>query len=120
MFCLLVWFGLVEDVVSILGIECRDLGSRCWRRGGKVVVRWGLKVYVEGTCVFHMGWCREKFCEDIAGVFGCFNSFDLHFSRDIVLSDSMVAGVDAPTMFIHSGLRRDVFSSLVVGEEVRC
>ena len=70
--------------------------------------------------MFHVCWCREKFCEDIAGVFCGFNSSDLHVAFDIVLSDSVVADVDAPTMFIHSRFCRDVFSGLVVGEEVRC
>ena len=58
-FCLLVGVGLGEDVVAILGIKCRSLGSKCWRRG--FVGRCGWKVYVEGTRVFHMGSCREKF-----------------------------------------------------------
>ena len=110
------WVGLGDDVVAILGIKCRSLGRKCWYRG--FIGRCGWKVYVEGTRVFHMGWCGKKFSYDIAGVFGCFNSFDLYFSRDIVLSDGVVADVDATTMFIHSRLRRDVFSSLVVSEEV--
>ena len=109
MLCFLVWFDGVGDVVAILGIGFWVL----------MVWRYVLKVYVEGTCVFHVGWCREKFCEDIAGVFCRFNSSDLYVSLEIVLSDSVVADVDAPTMFIHSWLCRDVFSSLVVGEEVR-
>ncbi len=108
---------MVEDVVSILGIEGLGSGSK-WERGC-IGGRCGRKGDVEGTCVFNMSWGREKLCEDIAGVIGCFNSSDVYVSREIVLSDSMVADVDAPTMFIHSWLRRDVFSILIVGEEVR-
>ncbi len=45
-------FTTVGDVVSILGIECRGWGSKCWRKG--IVGRCGLKVYVEGTDVFRV------------------------------------------------------------------
>jgi hypothetical protein len=42
-------------------------------------------------------------------------------SLNVVLTDSMMVGVDAPTMFIHSGSCGDVFRGLVVREEVsRC
>jgi hypothetical protein len=58
--CLLGGFGLVEDVVSILGTEGLGLGGKCERSG--IVGRCGGKVDVEGTCVFNMGWGREKFC----------------------------------------------------------
>ncbi len=106
------------DRVSILCIRGCVCWHTCWFR---LTFRWvGWEAYVEGTGVFHVGWCREKFCQDIAGVFGRFNSSDLHFALDVVLSDSVVADIDAPTMFIHSRFRCDVFGSLVVGEEVRC
>ncbi len=39
---------------------------------------------------------------------------------DVVLADSMVAGIDTPTMFIHSRPSRNVFGSLVIREEVSC
>ncbi len=66
--------------------------------------------------------CREKFCEDIAGVSGCFHSPNLHIMPlNVVLAYSMMADVDAPTMFVHSGACGDVFRGLVVREEVsRC
>jgi hypothetical protein len=52
--------GLLLYKVSVLGIDCRGLGNKCWR--SVIVGRCRLKVDVEGTSVFQMGWGREKFC----------------------------------------------------------
>ena len=69
-----------------------------------------------GVCV-----CGKKFGKDIAGVSGCFHSPNLHMSLKVVLADSMMADVDASTMFVHRGACGDVFRGLVVREEVsRC
>ena len=69
-----------------------------------------------GVCV-----CGKKFGKDIAGVSGCFHSPNLHMSLKVVLADSMMADVDAPTMFVHRGACGNVFRSLVVRVEVsRC
>ena len=69
----------------------------------------------------HVGGCGEKFGEYVTGVAGGLYSPDLNMSLNVVLADSMMTDVDAPTMFIHSGSGSDVFRGLVVREEVsRC
>ncbi len=65
--------------------------------------------------------CGEKLGKDIAGVSCCFHSPNLHMSLNVVLADSMMADVYAPTMFVHSGACGNVFRGLIVREEVsRC
>jgi hypothetical protein len=66
----------------------------------------------------HVCGCGEKFGEYITGVAGRLYSPDLNMSLNVVLADSMMTDVDAPTMFVHSGLCGDVFRSLVICEEV--
>ena len=69
-----------------------------------------------GVCV-----CGKKFGKDIAGVSCCFHSPNLHMPLNVVLADSMMADVYAPTMFVHGGACSDVFRGLVGCEEVsRC
>ncbi len=60
----------------------------------------------------------KKFGKDIAGVSGCFHSPNLDMSLNVVLADSMMADVYAPTMFVHRGACGDVFRGLVVRKEV--
>ena len=68
----------------------------------------------------HVCGCGEKFCEYITRVAGCLYSPDLNMSLNVVLADSMMTDVYAPTMFVHSGSCSDVFRGLVVREEVSC
>ena len=57
-------------------------------------------------------WVRVKFSEYIAWVFGGLNSPDLHFSFNVVLSDSMMTDVDAATMLVNGGTGGNVLSCL--------
>ncbi len=69
----------------------------------------------------HVCGCGEKFGEYITGIASCLDSPDLNMSLNVVLADSIMTDVDAPTMFIHSGSCSDVFRGLVVRKEVsRC
>ncbi len=73
---------------------------------------------IEGAGVSHVCGGREKLGEDITRVLICSNSHDHHFSFKVILTNSVVADVDAATVFVHRGLGRDVFRCLVVSVQV--
>ena len=56
--------------------------------------------------------------EDITCVVLSGHSPNPHFSIYVILTDCVVADVDGARVFVHIGLGSDVFSGLVVGEEI--
>ena len=77
---------------------------------------WRVKVEVFG--VFLVSWCGQEFGENIAWVCCCFDSPDLHFSFQGILSHLVVPGVDGSTMFIEVGLCCQMFGCLIIREKV--
>ena len=59
----------------------------------------------------------EVFSEDITCVGLSGHSPNPHFAIYVILTDDMMANVNGSRVFIHVGLRGDVFSRLVVSIE---